>query len=125
MCELIPHKGCAQLKRWPSAIEKALSSVKMLNNGTNYCISGSPMTAGEGNVTTSLMKSVMALKTQTQGEKIMCNIHTACMEIATLIRVSSIGWVMLVLFIVLYRGIGILQSKWRILCWASSHHTVF
>lgn len=50
---------------------------------------GSSRAVGELNVTALLMKSVMGLKMQTQGEKILCNIQTMCMEIAALMQVSS------------------------------------
>ncbi|KAF8221405.1 hypothetical protein L208DRAFT_1382279 [Tricholoma matsutake] len=81
------YKGCTQLKRWPSAIEKALCSVQTLSNTMSNppsVSSGSSMGVGSSNVTVSLMMSVLALKMQTQGEKILCNIQTACMDIDAL-----------------------------------------
>ncbi|KAF8231433.1 hypothetical protein L208DRAFT_1378106 [Tricholoma matsutake] len=68
-------------------IEKALHSVQTLSNTMSNppsVSSGSSMGVGGSNVTASLMMSVLALKTQTQGEKILCNIQTACMDIDAL-----------------------------------------
>ena len=73
--------------------------------------SGSSTGIGEQNVTTSLMKSVMELKTQTQGEKILCNIQTVCMEIAALMQVSIMRCATFSFLIFLRRGVGILQSE--------------
>jgi hypothetical protein len=104
-------KGCAQLKRWPSVIDKAVHSLKSLSIPLNNPLSRSSMTMGDETVTASLMKSVMALKTQSQGEKILCNIQSACMEIASLLQVCSIGSVMLFTLIFVRRDRGILQSE--------------
>jgi hypothetical protein len=73
--------------------------------------SGSSTIVGDANVTASLMKSVMTLKTQSQGEKILCNIQTACMEIAALLQVCIIGYVTLPTLIFMYRDLGISQSE--------------
>ena len=84
------HKGCTQLKRWPSTIDKAVRSLKALNMpiiNPGSASSGPGTSGGESTVTASLMKSVMALKTQTQGEKILCNVQSACMEIGALLQV--------------------------------------
>lgn len=90
MEKLKAHKGCTQLKRWPKTIDKAVHSLQALtmpiiNPGS--ASSGLGMTGGEGTATASLMKSVLALKTQTQGEKILCNVQSACLEIAALLQI--------------------------------------
>ncbi|KAF8224195.1 hypothetical protein L208DRAFT_1381166 [Tricholoma matsutake] len=73
----------------PSLENLALHSVKTWSSAMSNPASiplGSSRAVGELNVTALLMKSVMGLKMQTQGEKILCNIQTMCMEIAALMQ---------------------------------------
>jgi len=73
-------QGCTQLKRWPSAIDKAIHSLNTL---------AAPISS-DAHVTKTFIKSVIALKTQTQGEKILCDIEAASMEIGVLLGVVHV-----------------------------------
>ena len=71
-------QGCTQLKRWPNAIDKAI-----------HYLGGPYIFVGDAHVPKTFIQSVIALKTQTQGEKILCDIEAASMEIGVLLEVCN------------------------------------
>lgn len=74
-------------------------------------------TSGDNHhVATSLMKSVMTLKTQSQGDKILCNIQAASMEIAALLEVRAVFLALHLVHDIVCRAAGILQSEFHVQC---------